>query len=228
MRKILRNITLSSLVILGTISCSKDKASEGLMNQASVPASIEVIGDNPMFLGTGAAYVDPGVTVTDGKLDGIVENFNNEVVGTYFVQYLASNEKGLVTTAKRSISVIKSETPLTGTYNNGTYAGDFIGRGPWDIESKEVATGVIYVSDMFAGYYEQGRGYGEGFRIAGMILHKGGDVYEMAEEPVSPWGNLLVTNITIDFATNTLSWNLELKGDGYNWGGFPFTATFKN
>lgn len=227
MRKILRNITLLSLVVLGAISCSKEE-SKDLMNQASKPATIEVLGDNPMFLGTGANFVDPGVNVADGKLDGTVMNFNNEVVGSYFVQYLASNDKGLVTTAKRSISVIKSETPLTGAFKSGTYSGDLAGLGPWDIESKEVATGVIYVSDMFAGYYEQGRSYGEGFRIPGMILHKGGDIYEMAEEPVSPWGNLLVTGITIDFATNKMSWNLELKGDGYNWNGLDFTAIFKN
>ena len=75
--------------------------------------TLNLIGDSEIDLIQNTSYVELGATATD-NIDGdisdkiiIIENINNSVLGTYFVEYSVSDSSGNKKTATRKVNVIE-------------------------------------------------------------------------------------------------------------------------
>jgi hypothetical protein len=100
--------------------------------------TITLLGDNPMTIQTGTAFVDPGATATDSK-DGdissriqVTAGINTSVAGTYTVAYSVRNSAGFpANPVTRTVNVVDAPgslpsntfnpvtTPTTGNGNAG-------------------------------------------------------------------------------------------------------------
>ncbi|WP_171044276.1 immunoglobulin-like domain-containing protein [Pseudoalteromonas citrea] len=75
----------------------------------STPPSITILGDNPVTINYGAVYQDAGASVTDtvDKLVALVTNntVNPDIVGTYTVNYTATDLAGNTAAVSRTVIV---------------------------------------------------------------------------------------------------------------------------
>lgn len=210
-------LILISAIIFVIAGCEKETTAD--LSKVSKPAVITLKGDNPFFLGVGNPFEDPGVTVKNGTLDKVVENISPTLTGSYFVEYVAKNADGLITTKRRSVNALENQTPMGFDFSSGMYSCTLVKlREGVKVSIKKVATGVIYCSDIFLGYYTQVRGLPNQYAVPVILNHKGGGVWEVLETPISPWGAVNMSEITI--TENSTSWKLE--NDGYTWGGNAF------
>ena len=104
----------SALVYTG---CSKDEDIEAPV--------ITLDGDNPLVLSEiGLNYVEPGFTATDNE-DGDVSNqvtvdnsdLNEDLTGTYEINYSVTDEAGNTGTATREVTVLNAADFLKGSYS---------------------------------------------------------------------------------------------------------------
>ena len=80
---------------------------------------IELLGDNPMILGVGDTYTDPGATAMD-NVDGVLttsivvdtSNLDTETPGSYTVTYIVTDAASNTATAIRSVSVADLTPPV--------------------------------------------------------------------------------------------------------------------
>ena len=146
---------LSLIIAFLFVGCEKDDSTADI-STIGIPATITILGDNPYFMGVGGEYVDAGVTVEGGTLVKTIENISPSISGTYFVEYHAKNDDGLISYARRSVNALAPQTPLSFTFQSGQYDCTlaYLREGA-EVTIKEVAPGIIYCSDAFLGYYEQ-------------------------------------------------------------------------
>ncbi|HEU0085857.1 MAG TPA: immunoglobulin-like domain-containing protein [Candidatus Paceibacterota bacterium] len=90
----------------------------------TTPPSITILGNNPMSVVRGEAFVDPGATasdVVDGDLTSAITKtgtVNTTAIGSYAITYRVEDAAGNVATAVRTVNVV-----LADTYNITATAG---------------------------------------------------------------------------------------------------------
>jgi hypothetical protein len=82
-----------------------------------LPPTITILGDNPMTINTGEAFVDPGATAVDSTTNEAlvvttVGNVNNSTAGTYQITYFTSDSLGNTATAERTVNVVDISPPI--------------------------------------------------------------------------------------------------------------------
>ena len=90
---------------------------------ATLPV-ITVHGDNPVTIELGTTYVDQGATASDSN-DGSVPvttdgNVNTNAVGTYTINYSATDLSGNTGSATRTVNVVDTTAPVV-TLNGDDY-----------------------------------------------------------------------------------------------------------
>ena len=80
------------------------------------PPSIGIIGDNPLTIELGTAYVDAGAFAIDA-VDALVQvtssgSVNTNVVGSYTITYTASDRSGNSASATRTVNVVDTTAPV--------------------------------------------------------------------------------------------------------------------
>ena len=100
----------------------------------TTPPVITLKGSNPLTIGSGVIYLDPGVTALD-NIDGDLVNsvvttnpVNTAVVGSYVVTYNVSDKIGnAATQVTRTVNVVSSPitamNDITNTYGLGVHSG---------------------------------------------------------------------------------------------------------
>ncbi|HHT38181.1 MAG TPA: DUF5011 domain-containing protein, partial [Mollicutes bacterium] len=105
------------------------KGSKGFKLDNTEPV-IQLLGENPTTIDVDSDYIDAGATARD-NIDGDVTNrititgtVNPNVIGTYTITYMVSDEAGNVATATRTVNVVDLTSPtITFSPNgNSTYA----------------------------------------------------------------------------------------------------------
>ena len=101
----------------------------------NVPPVITLKGINPLTVGKGILYVDPGATATDNQDGNItstivkVSTVNTGIIGTYTVTFNVSDKVGnAATPVTRTVNVIDTSPPIsmndtTNSYGLETYSG---------------------------------------------------------------------------------------------------------
>lgn len=81
----------------------------------TTPPVITVLGDNPLELGTGDTFTDPGATANDAHDGSVTVNtahsVNTAVPNTYAVSYSATDAAGNTSNASRSVEVSDDDGP---------------------------------------------------------------------------------------------------------------------
>lgn len=102
-----------TLSLLGCGSGSESISEPIIVNTATAdttPPQIEIVGDNPLTLMYGDLYIDAGASALD-NIDGAIEvtifgDVNTEKIGTYTVNYKATDEAGNISEALREVIVL--------------------------------------------------------------------------------------------------------------------------
>ena len=89
--------------------------------QDTVPPIITLNGVNPMYIGLGSTYVEPGATANTGASTPTVSgSVNTNVVDVYNINYSSTDEAGNVGTAIRTVNVVARPTATLNPLNNAT------------------------------------------------------------------------------------------------------------
>lgn len=218
---------IAFLVVGLMVSGCKKESTADIANQESKPAVITLLGDNPFFMGVGNEFVEPGVEVEGGELISTDVNVSPTVPGAYYVEYTARNSDGLTTTTRRKVVAVENYVPFTfGDFSSGTYIGGRPGYPDVTITVKQIATGVLYISDVLFGYYDLQRGYGPDYAAPGILNHLGNDVYQFLEAPTCNFGPVSVDPATVVITGTSLQWNPNLDDYDFNFGGNIFSVVY--
>jgi uncharacterized membrane protein YtjA (UPF0391 family) len=215
--KILILVVASMLAIVGFSGC-KDESTAGVTDITYYP-TIEILGDQLVYIGSGTDYVDAGANaVENGQSTDVVvtSNVDTSTPGSYTVTYSATNADGFSANAKRTVIVYDpnmSTVDLSGSYSghvirnadpNREYSGNPVTLTAVDIPG---VTGIYEISDWIAGFYDVGYEYGSAYAFTGLIqVNANNEVIELTMS--NPWGDPFnsVTG-TYDPATGVISYN---------------------
>ncbi len=124
-------VTVFPLDTTTTITCTATDAAGNIGTgiatvtvQDTTPPSVSVTGANPMALGTGDTYTEPGATASD-LVDGSISatpsgSVNTAVPGSYTITYTATDAHGNTGTNTRTVNVSDDDAPVITTPGNQT------------------------------------------------------------------------------------------------------------
>lgn len=221
MKKILY-LMVCVLSVLSFSSCGDD-SSEGLTRITYFP-SLVLQGGSTVYVDKGSTWKEPGFTSTmNGEdvssqvtISGTVDTSKS---GIYYLTYTSmTNEDGFNSTATREVIVTDPNDPIEGiwTTNSSTSYRSYNGSsrafaGDFQILILNNGDGSYYVSDLFAGWYDQGSGYGPNYACVGTITIAPNGTISLVSSSVAGWGDSLVgfTDGSYDAANNTIHYDAE-------------------
>ena len=175
--------------------------------------------------------------VVTGEYD---KEINTSTPGVYYVYYTGISEHEMATwTSTRTVYVYDPEvtTDISGTYNLD-FDNSYYYYGGWQTITSEVARrgltatsasitvtqlcpGIYQVSDLFAGWYTQIRGYSTysatAYNMSGIVMLNSDNTIDCLSSKVSAWGDGLdyLQNGVYDPEKESLSWDLGYAGSIY-------------
>ncbi len=197
--------------------CEKELTSEGV-SRTTTYATINLNGDNPIFLNVGEAYAEPGGTTETGDPITITGAVDSDTPGVYGVNYSATNVDGFENSVARTVYV--SNTGDLVTSIEGLYICT-VER----IDPAEIHEGIQFVriwktgdntyelSNALGGFYAIGRGYGNAY-AAGEAVITANDIptndFTFEDAYVPAWGDYAtITSLTVDPVAKTIVFTTE-------------------
>lgn len=218
------------LFVTGLVSCSADETG-GVSSVTNYPI-ITLNGDALEFITQGTTYNDPGAVATEGDAEIPVETsagsgsyFGNPGIDTstpdqYFITYSAENADGFSGSALREVWVVPPTGDLT-TSIEGLYTSD-VQRAPTFTPSAQyddmeyiiiskTGANTYAITDAVGGYYDLGRGFGNGYSAQGAII-TANDIatndFTITQAVFPIWGNTAdITLFTVDAASKTITFD---------------------
>lgn len=196
------------------LSCEKD--TEGV-SRTTYYCELELKGATTLFVGVGETYEEPGYAATENDKDVsstvvVTGAVNTAKAGPYTLTYTAYNQDGFPKTAQREVFVYdKTPSAIESGYyyvskssnRNGGPSSEYASEP--DLTIYQVEPGVFYISDLFGGYYNVGRGYGTAYTAPGTLSFDGATLSYIDSEN-TPWGDTFSgATGTYDAATKTLT-----------------------
>lgn len=224
MKNKILHLMLFALAVVGLPSCEKDTTA-GKTGITYYP-TFEILGNVISVVEKGATYVDDGCYV---ELNGedvtdqarTSSNVNTDKTGLYSVVYGMTNPDGFSASVSRTVIVYDptSSSMVSGVYTvlpesnrDGAASPEYAKGNTLIIYQEE--PGVFYISDLFGGYYDIGRGYGSRYATAGK-LNLSGTSISLLESATTPWGDAFDSfSGTYDEASKT--WICLGMYGGYN------------
>jgi hypothetical protein len=226
-------IVVLFLGVLLFVSCH-DVTTDGI-SKVTYYVTFEMDGDELFLLPVGEDYVEPGVkAIENGEDVSSKMDTDNPVdkdeVGLYTITYSAKNADGFSNSVTRQVIVYDPSitTDIAGNYSvdlsyshrlqfsngatimyanmQGLYGfGDF---STYVVALTKIAPGIFSVSDLFSGYYVEGRGYAKTYAMTGYISLKSDDTIDLLSSIVAGWGDSLydLEDGVYDPATESLEW----------------------
>lgn len=229
-KNIILCLSLVISVIIGLSSCD-DETTAGYTFVTNY-ASIEMNGDDQVFVEMGSTYTDAGCTATmegeDVTDNVITENtVNTSEEGTYTVTYSITNEDGYTASATRTIYVANADntpsaisnglyTVQDGTFR--TYKGSDTPFSGYKILIYQVSPGIFSISDFLGGYYDQYNGYGSDYAMTGTFQLNDDNTITPLTSLVPGWGDSLdyLKNSSVDSSTGEITYDLGYVGSAMN------------
>lgn len=223
MKKIIYSLIVC-LTIISMYSCEDDTSKD--TSKITYFATLELVGNSNLLWDLNEAYVEPGYTA---ELNG--EDATSEVVvtgsvdvttaGINTITYTITNEDGYATTVTRTVYVTDStESPITPgvwTANSGTYrdyGGTITSFDGYDIVILQTSPGVFYITDYFAGYYDQRAGYGSNYAMVGTFTLADDNSITATTASLEGWGDSIdeLANGKYDDSTGTIYYEVSYAG----------------
>ncbi len=209
-------------------SCQKRVETEGKTEKITYYPKFDFKGDATIIHELGTPFTDPGVTASENGNDitvkvavkGLYTGYSGDAVGTaadkYSITYSATNGDGFSGTTGRTVYVSgKGDfvTSIEGVYTctvvrNGTTSAQYTDMKYLTVT--KVSDNVFAISDASGAYYDLGRGYGNGYRSAGLQVtanDMAANDFTISQQPsgVGAFGGDLVTSdFSIDAAAKTI------------------------
>ena len=215
--------------VFGLTSCNDDN-DELTDSRLTYYVNLEMQGDAFVQVPIGTSYTDAGCKATMNGQDAtsrIVTSGLNAIdvntAGLYTVTYSAVNDDGFPASVSRTVAVCDPSitTNIAGTWTtqSGTqriYATGTVTPFPdYSIKITKAAPGIFYVSDLFAGYYDQRAGYGGSYACKGYLQLLADNTLVCLSNGVAGWGDSLDEGTfsgSYDPATETLTWQEDYAG----------------
>ncbi len=216
------------------MSCDEDETAD--VSSITYYPLIEVTGPSFLWIGLNESFSEPGVSATEkGQTIDVVTSYTGRFSGysgntlpnepdQYNVIYSAINVDGFAGTASRTLVKIDNGdmvSDISGLYEatvtrvgGESYSG--IRVLIW-----ELSPGVFEISSTIAGFYGEGRGFGDGY------LGRGGTItindittndFTFGTAVFPLWGDpVAITSMTVDASTKTIDYVAETSafGNGY-------------
>lgn len=212
-------------VIMLTVRCEKPEVTGGVSKITYFPEFV-MEGDAYEIVETGSAYVDPGVTATEGGEEIPVETSGSVDASTpavYVINYVATNSDGYGGSTQRVVRVVTYGTDNTNIA--GVYDGVRDGRGGGVVRITKIAPGVFEVEDLFGGYYWQSVGYGISTAANAIFTENPDGTFTASQGFVPAWGSEVLANgLTYDSGAKTFKHQAYFVAFAF---GFDVTLTFK-
>ena len=211
-------------------SCEKKVDTEGMTEKLTYYPLFDFKGDKVVMHAKGAAFTDPGVTASengvqlpvDVVVSGLYSGYSGDAVqgdvaDKYSVTYSAVNAEGFPGSVGRTVYVGTTGdfvTSIEGIYTSTVVRNGSAGEQYTDMAFLMVTkTGAneYSISDAIGAYYDLGRGYGDGYRSAGLTV-TANDIaandftISSQAEGVGAFGGALETSgFSIDASAKTIS-----------------------
>ncbi len=221
MKKIIYNL-LVCLMFTGLYSCEDDTTED--TSKITYYATLELEGETTLFWDLNVAYVEPGYSAEmqgEDVSDQVVVSGDVDVStpGIYELEYKITNEDGYSVTDSRTVMVADpTESVITSGYWSaaaGTYR-DYYSVGTTSFDSYPIvilqtAPGEFYISDFFAGYYDQRAGYGSAYAMVGSFTLNADNSLTATGASVEGWGDSIDSfdNGTYDPATGEIYYEVS-------------------
>ena len=185
-------------------SCTKEDVTADV-SRVTYFVDLSLNGDPQVFLKQNEAYSDPGAEASENgsavevKKQGAVDP---AAPGFYNLAYSAVNSDGFASTVNRTVVVYEPQ-PITGVYD-----GTRVGRNGGLVLIKTEDETTFHISDLLAGHYEFGRGFGIAF-AAPATIKIDGDKFT-TDGGVCGFGPVVVDEVSISEDKNTWTWKATL------------------
>lgn len=226
MKKAILNVFALCTVAFCMLSCQKEEMTDSRPTYYPV---FSIVGDEFQIVPVGSSFEDQGCKAT---LNG--EDYSSYVVaygaddvdpnspGLYEITYVAVNPDGYSSECTRTVAVCDPSitTDISGTYTVQESAARNYGgnispyKSGLNVKFTEVAPGLYYVSDFFAGWYDQGAGYGSNYAMKGYMQLLADNTLKAISASVAGWGDSYddFRDGQYDPETGIISWNVDYAG----------------
>jgi len=229
MKKVFLYSMMLCMSAIGFTSCNDDE-DQLTDSRLTYYVNLELQGDAFVQVPIGTSYTDAGCTATMNGQDATsrivtsgLDAIDVNTAGLYTVTYSAVNDDGFPASITRTVAVCDPTitTDLSGTWTTqtgtqriykGTTVTPFAG---YSIKITKAAPGIFYVTDFFAGYYDQRAGYGSSYACKGYLQLLADNNLVCLSNGVAGWGDSLDEGTfsgTYDPATETLQWQEDYAG----------------
>ncbi|MBR1414877.1 MAG: DUF5012 domain-containing protein [Prevotella sp.] len=226
MKKIFLYSLMLGMSVLGLTACSDD--AEMTDSRVTYYVNLDMQGEEFVQVPIGTPYTDAGCTATENGedvtskivVDGL-SDIDVNTAGLYTITYSALNKDGFPASVSRTVAVCDPSitTDISGSWTTqgGTqrvYGGATVTPFPdYTIRISKAAPGIFYVTDLFAGYYDQRAGYGSSYACRGYLQLLADGTLVCLSSSVAGWGDSLDDfEGSYDAATETLTWDEGYAG----------------
>lgn len=223
-------------VVFGLTSCSKDE--QNTDTRITYYVNMHLQGDEMTLVPLGTAYNDAGCKAdlngedyTPKVVAEGIQNVNVNKVGFYDITYTAVNPDGYAASVSRTVVVYDPAVTasIEGTYSPDMKATKYGKAGKTfadyaasygntsqcvGITFTEVAPGIYYVNDLFAGWYNQIRAYAAKYCMTGYVSLNPDNTLTLQSSYVSGWGDSLdyIKDTSCDPDAGTIKYSLSYAG----------------
>jgi len=222
-------LAASLFFVTSFMSCEKDLSTEGISKTTYFP-EVTLLGNEVDAINVGQVYDDLGVSaLANGENVPTVTTVVGQFVGysgsaidiqtpnRYIMTYTATNEDGYSASVERTVYVAQTgnfTSSVEGLYISRCVRTPGQGAVPATMDLQYVivwksGVNTYQISDALGGYYDLGRGYGNGYIGTGVTFtvdFAGNTVTTVSSTlSVASWGDSgLVTGMSIDAANKKL------------------------
>ena len=219
-------IRIISIILLATValfySCERNLETLGI-SRTTTFAVISIEGDDPMFLGVGESYTEPGGSTSTGDPLVISGDVDVNSPGVYTVFYSAENKDGFKANVTRTVYVSNTGdfvSSIEGLYTSTVTRSGVVRP---DMEYVSIwATGnpnEYILSHGLGGWYAIGSGYGNSTDSQHTVtVDFGTNTATVSDEFVYGFGPaypVVVTDFAFDPATKTITYNGDFISGTY-------------
>ncbi len=199
MKKLILYITLICSISVGLVSCEDEIGDESTITYY---ATLTLYGESVVFWDLNETYVDPGYyaemngedVTSEVEIEGTVDI---TTPGVYTLTYSVTNADGYSTSEERTVMVSDpTESPIESGYWSVTLSSyrNYDGTiknysSTYSVAILQTAPGVFYITDLFAGWYDQSAGYGSDYAMTGTFQLNDDNSITALSSYLSGWGD---------------------------------------
>ncbi len=200
---------LISLFLVFSLLTSCDDDTEKV-SRVTQYVTFQLKGEKDLVITQGTAYKELGVIAKEGSTDvsstvKIKGKVDENTVGLYPIIYEAVNKDGFSASIQRNVIVAPKK--LSNIDLSGTYKGGRVGKKNFPVACTitKLAEGVFKADDLFAGYYNLEKEYGDAYKLEAYLYLNTDNTYKAIGVPLSVWSPMEIQNGKYDPATKTLT-----------------------